>query len=139
MDSPASTTGTGTRRSSSKERAACPRPAGARRLKPPRPRRAPSHRIQPCTSAERHAARRDASCPGAPALCFCIGPRSKSREDPNRTTGPSEHYSMPFRLVGLSHNSHCPQAVLGGTSLDSLLELGSVSKFSEHEIRLSLT
>lgn len=59
---------------------------------------------RPCASA----LGRDPN-PGRALLCV-------SSSYPNRTTGPSEHYSMPFRLVGLSHNSHCPQAVLGGSN-----------------------
>lgn len=115
--------GRGTRRSSSsssQQQGKGRVSAGARQQKPPRPRRAPSHRIY-----ERRAARGATRVARAPRPCASALGRdpnpgrallSVSSSYPNRTTGPSEHYSMPFRLVGLSHNSHCPQAVLGGSN-----------------------
>ena len=83
-------------------------PADAGRQKPPAP--IGSSRIAACTSAERHAARRDATRrqlpgrSGGPASCFCIGPG----RDPNpgrppvSSTYPNRSVRALFSLSVLS-------------------------------------
>jgi hypothetical protein len=118
--------------------------AGARQQKPPRPRRAPSHRIQPCTSAERHAARRE--LPGRPGLVLlhwaaiqiqgglsCLSPLAIRTGQQVRPS-----IILCLSVSSVCHTIHTVPKPYW-VELDSLLELGSVSKFSEHEIRLSLT